>query len=82
MKALDPGLPRQVLMDLAIALCGKDKSISYANMLDFLDKRMIQQHFQGRSGSEQGSISPRSNVNDSVDISYRSNYQNQQRSLQ
>lgn len=37
MKALDSGLPRQLLNDLADALCGKTKLISFNNLIDFLD---------------------------------------------
>jgi hypothetical protein len=37
MKALDSGLPRQLLNDLADALCGKTKLISFSNLIDFLD---------------------------------------------
>lgn len=37
MKALDSGLPRQFLNELADGLCGKDKMISFPNIIDFLD---------------------------------------------
>lgn len=65
-------------MDLATALSGKDKSISYASMLDFVDKRMIQRHYHEAQGeSELGSVSPRSTVSrtNSVDMSFRQSQQ-------
>lgn len=63
-------------MDLAAALCSKDKSISYANMLDFVDRRMIQEYYQGggQDGSEQRSTISRTN---SVDMSYNKRSQQQ-----
>lgn len=41
MKAIDSGLPRQTLNDLADALCGKTKTITFANMIDFLDIKIL-----------------------------------------
>lgn len=41
LKAMDSGLPRNVLNDLTNALCGKDKTISFARLIDFLGLKQV-----------------------------------------